>query len=105
MAVRRINSNNINNTNVYLQIGEVDVSLQSLSSNTKDAVWHVVQDGNNVSVKFLTYNIVNTGGRLTYPTARYGYCKNCKIGGKVELNFYNLVTLHDGENIKVYGKR
>ena len=105
LAVRRINSNNINNTNVYLQIGNVDVSLQSLSSNTKDAVWHIVQDGNNVSVKFLTYNIVNTGVRLTYPTLRYEYCINCKIGGKVELNFYTLKTLHDGENIKVYGKR
>ena len=105
LAVRRTNSNNINNTNVYLQIGEVNVSLQILSSNTKDAVWHIVQDGNNVSVKFLTYNIVNTGGRLIYPTARYEYCINCKIGGKVILNFYNLSTLHDGENIKAYGKR
>ena len=105
LAVRRINSNNINNTNVYLQIGGVDVSLQSLSSNTKDAVWHIVQDGNNVSVKFLTYNLVNTGGRLTYPTLRHEYCINCKIGGKVILNFYSLTTLHDGENIKVYGKR
>lgn len=105
LAVRRINSNNINSTNVYLEIGGVNVSLQSLSSNTKDAVWHIVQDGNNVSVKFLTYNFVNTGGILTYPTSRYGYCKNCKIGGKVELNFYSLTTLHDGENIKVYGKR
>lgn len=105
LAVRRINSNDINNTNVYLQIGEVNVSLQTLSSNTKDAVWHIVQDGNNVSVKFLTYNFVNTGGSLAYPTSRYGYCINCKIGGKVELNFYTLTTLHDGENIKVYGKR
>ena len=105
LAVRRINSNNINNTNVYLKIGEVNVSLQGLSSNTKDAVWHIVQDGNNVSVKFLTYNFVNTGGVLTYPTARYEYCINCKIGGKVELYFYTLTTLHDGENIKVYGKR
>ena len=105
LAVRRINSNNINNTNVYLEIGEVDVSLQGLSSNTKDAVWHIVQDGNNVSVKFLTYNLVNTGGRLTYPTLRHEYCINCKIGGKVILNFYSLATLHDGENIKVYGKR
>ena len=105
LAVRRINSNNINNTNVYLQIGGVDVSLQSLSSNTKDAVWHIVQDGNNVSVKFLTYNLVNTGARFTYPTARYEYRINCKIGGNVILNFYTLTTLHDGENIKVYGKR
>lgn len=105
LAVRRINSNDINNTNVYLQIGEVYVSLQTLSSNTKDSVWHVVQDGNNLSVKFLTYNFVNTGGRLTYPTVRYEYCINCKIGGKVILNFYSLATLHDGENIKVYGKR
>ena len=105
LAVRRINSNNINNTNVYLQIGEVNVSLQILSSNTKDAVWHIVQDGNNVSVKFLTYNFVNTGDSFTYSTSRYGYLINCKIGGKVELNFYNLTTLHDGENIKVYGKR
>ena len=105
LAVRRINSNNINNTNVYLQIGEVNVSLQILSSNTKDAVWHIVQDGNNVSVKFLTYNFVNTGDSFTYSTSRYGYRINCKIGGKVELNFYNLTTLHDGENIKVYGKR
>lgn len=105
LAVRRINSNNINNTNVYLQIGELNVSLQGLSSNTKDAVWHIVQDGNNVSVKFLTYNFVNTGGRFTYPTSRYEYRINCKIGGKVELNFYTLTTLHDGENIKVYGKR
>lgn len=105
LAVRRTNSNNINNTNVYLQIGEVDVSLQTLSSNTKDAVWHIVQDGNNVSVKFLTYNIVNTGDRLTYPTSRYDYRINCKIGGKAILNFYSLTTLHDGENIKVYGKR
>ena len=105
LAVRRINSNNINNTNVYLKIGEVNVSLQTLSSNTKDAVWHIVQDGNNVSVKFLTYNIVNTDGSFTYPTSRYGYRINCKIGGKVELYFYTLTTLHDGENIKVYGKR
>ena len=105
LAVRRTNSNNINNTNVYLQIGEVYVSLQNLSSNTKDAVWHIVQDGNNVSVKFLTYNFVNTDGSFTYPTSRYGYRINCKIGGKVELNFYTLTTLHDGENIKVYGKR
>ena len=105
LAVRRTNSNNINNTNVYLQIGEVNVSLQTLSSNTKDAVWHIVQDGNNVSVKFLTYNIVNTGARFTYPTSRYEYRINCKIGGKVILNFYSLTTLHDGENIKVYGKR
>lgn len=105
LAVRRTNSNNINNTNVYLQIGEVDVSLQTLSSNTKDAVWHIVQDGNNVSVKFLTYNIVNTGDRLTYPTSRYDYRINCKIRGKAILNFYSLTTLHDGENIKVYGKR
>lgn len=105
LAVRRINSNNIDSTNVYLKIGVVDVSLQSLSSNTKDAVWHIVQDGNNLSVKFLTYNFVNTGGRLTYPTSRHEYCINCKIGGKVILNFYSLTTLHDGENIKVYGKR
>ena len=105
LAVRRINSNNINNTNVYLKIGEVNVSLQALSSKTKDAVWHIVQDGNNVSVKFLTYNFVNTGAIFAYPTSMYGYCINCKIGGKVELNFYNLTTLHDGENIKVYGKR
>lgn len=105
LAVRRTNSKNINNTNVYLKIGEVNVSLQFLSSNTKDAVWHIVQDGNNVSVKFLTHNFVNTGAIFTYPTPRYGYCINCKIGGKVELNFYNLTTLHDGENIKVYGKR
>lgn len=105
LAVRRTNSNDINNTNVYLQIGEVNVSLQILSSNTKDAVWHIMQDGNNVSVKFLTYNFVNTGAIFTYPTARYGYCINCKIGGKVILNFYSLATLHDGENIKVYGKR
>lgn len=105
LAVRRINSNNINNTNVYLKIGEVNVSLQTLSSYTKDAVWHIVQDGNNVSVKFLTYNLVNTGDSFTYPTSRYGYRINCKIGGKVELYFYTLTTLHDGENIKVYGKR
>ena len=105
MAVRRINSNNINNTNVYLQIGEVNVSLQGLSSNTKDAVWHIVQDGNNVSVKFLTYNFVNTGDSFTYTTSRYEYRINCKIGGKVKLYFYTLTTLHDGENIKVYGKR
>lgn len=105
LAVRRINSNNINNTNVYLQIGKVDVSLQTLSSNTKDAVWHVVQDGNNLSVKFLYYNFVNTGRRLHYALSTNEYCINYKIGGKVELNFYNLTTLHDGENIKVYGKR
>lgn len=105
LAVRRINSNNINNTNVYLEIGGVNASLQILSSQTKDAVWHIVQDGNNVSVKFLTYNIVNTGARFTYPTSRYEYHINCNIGGKVILNFYSLATLHDGENIKVYGKR
>ena len=105
LAVRRINSNNINNTNVYLQIGEVDVSLQTLPSNTKDAVWHIVQDGNNVSVKFLTYNFVNTGDSFIYTTSRYDYRINCKIGGNVKLYFYTLKTLHDGENIKVYGKR
>ena len=105
LAVRRINSNNIDRTNVYLQIGEADVSLQSLSSKTKDAVWHIMQDGNNLSVKFLTYDFVNTGGRLKYITSIHEYCINCKIGGKIELHFYNLATLHDGENIKVYGKR
>ena len=105
LAVRRINSNNINNTNVYLKIGEVYVSLQALSSKTKDAVWHIVQDGNNVSVKFLYYDFINTGSRLNYPSSTNEYYINCKIGGKVELNFYTLTTLHDGENIKVYGKR
>lgn len=105
LAVRRTNNNTLSNTNVYLDVNGHSVSLQGLSSQKKDVVWHVVQDGNNVSVKFLYYNFVNTGGRLTYSTARYEYCINCKIGGKVELNFYNLTTLHDGENIKVYGKR
>ena len=105
LAVRRTNNNTLSNTNVYLDVNGHSISLQGLSSQKKDAVWHVVQDGNNVSVKFLTYNFVNTGGRLTYTTARYEYCINCKIGGKVELNFYSLTTLHDGENIKVYGKR
>ena len=105
LAVRRTNNNTLSNTNVYLDVNGHSISLQSLSSQTKDAVWHIVQDGNNLSVKFLYYDFVNTGGRLTYPTLRHEYCINCKIGGKVELNFYNLVTLHNGENIKVYGKR
>lgn len=105
LAVRRMNSNNLTNTNVYLYIGGVSVSLQGLSSHTKDAVWHIVQDGNNVSVKFLYYNFVNTGRHLTYPSQKNEYYTNIKIGGKVELFFYNLTTLHDGENIKVYGKR
>ena len=105
MAVRRTNNNTLSNTNVYLDVNGHSISLQSLSSQTKDAVWHIVQDGNNLSVKFLYYDFVNTGGRLTYPTLRHEYCINCKIGGKVILNFYNLATLHDGENIKVYGKR
>ena len=105
LAVRRTNNNTLSDTNVYLDVNGNGISLQRLSSKTKDAVWHIVQDGNNVSVKFLTYNLVNTGGRLTYPTLRHEYCINCKIGGKVILNFYSLTTLHDGENIKVYGKR
>ena len=105
LAVRRTNNNTLSNTNVYLYVNGNIISLQGLSSQTKDVVWHIVQDGNNVSVKFLYYDFVNTGGRLTYQTLRHEYCINCKIGGKVELNFYNLATLHDGENIKVYGKR
>lgn len=105
LAVRRINSNNIDSNNVYLQIGGVSVSLQSLSSKNKDAVWHIVQDGNNVSVKFLFYNFFNTGSRSQYILYGYEYTTNIKIGGKVELHFYNLTTLHDGENIKVYGKK
>lgn len=105
LAVRRTNNNTLSNTNVYLDVNGHSVSLQSLSSKTKDTVWHIVQDGNNVSVKFLTYDFVNTGARFTYPTSRYEYLINCKIGGKVILNFYSLTTLHDGENIKVYGKR
>ena len=105
LAVRRINSNNLTNTNVYLNIGGVSVSLQSLSSYTKDVVWHIVQDGNNLSVKFLYYNFMNTGRLLTYPSERNGYYTNIKIRGKVELEFYTLTSLHSGENIKVYGKR
>ena len=105
LAVRRINSNNIDSNNVYLQIGGVSVSLKSLLSNYKDSVWHVVQDGNNVLVKFLFYSFVNTGSRSQYTLYGYEYTTNIKIGGKVELHFYNLTTLHDGENIKVYGKR
>lgn len=105
LAVRRMNSNNSINTNVYLNIGGISVSLQNLSPATKDAVWHIVQDGNNLSVDFYYYNFVNTGSRLTFPTAKNGYRLNKKIGGKVELEFYTLTSLHSGENIKVYGKR
>lgn len=105
LAVRRTNNNTISNTNVYLGMNGNDISLEGLSNFTKDAVWHIVQDGNNVSVKFLYYNFVNTGRRLTYPSQKNEYYTNIKIGGKVELFFYNLTTLHDGENIKVYGKR
>lgn len=105
LAVRRTNNNELSNTNVYLNVNGYSISLQTLSFKTKDAVWHIVQDGNNVSVKFLYYNFVNTGRRLNYTSSTNEYYINCKIGGKVELNFYNLTTLHDGENIKVYGKR
>lgn len=105
LAVRRMNSNNSINTNVYLNIGGISVSLQKLSPATKDAVWHIVQDGNNLSVKFLYYNFINTGSRLAFPTAKNEYRLNSKIGGKVELEFYTLTSLHSGENIKVYGKR
>lgn len=105
LAVRRTNNNTISNTNVYLGMNGNDISIEGLSNYTKDAVWHIVQDGNNVSVKFLYYNFVNTGRRLTYPSQKNEYYTNIKIGGKVELFFYNLTTLHDGENIKVYGKR
>ena len=105
LAVRRTNNNTLSNTNVYLDVNGYSISLQGLSSQKKDAVWHVVQDGNNLSVKFLSYNFVNTGHRFYYPSSTNEYYINCKIGGKVELNFYNLKTLHDGENIKVYGKR
>lgn len=105
LAVRRMNSNNSINTNVYLNIGGISVSLQNLSPATKDAVWHIVQDGNNLSVDFYYYNFVNTGSRLTFPTAKNEYRLNKKIGGKVELEFYTLTSLHSGENIKVYGKR
>ena len=105
LAVRRTNNNTLSNTNVYLDVNGHSISLQGLSSQKKDAVWHVVQDGNNLSVKFLYYNFVNTGRRLYYASSTNEYYINCKIGGKVELNFYNLTTLHDGENIKVYGKR
>lgn len=105
LAVRRINSDNSIKTNVYLNIGGVSVSLQSLSPQTKDAVWHIVQDGNNLSVEFLYCDFVNTGSRLKFPTAKNEYRLNNKIGGKVELEFYTLTSLHSGENIKVYGKR
>lgn len=105
LAVRRTNNNTLSNTNVYLDVNGYSISLQGLSSQKKDAVWHVVQDGNNLSVKFLSYNFVNTGRRFYYASSTNEYYINCKIGGKVELNFYNLTTLHDGENIKVYGKR
>lgn len=105
LAVRRTNNNTLSNNNVYLDVNGHSISLQGLSSQKKDAVWHVVQDGNNLSVKFLYYNFVNTGRRLYYASSTNEYYINCKIGGKVELNFYNLTTLHDGENIKVYGKR
>lgn len=105
LAVRRTNNNTLSNNNVYLDVNGHSISLQGLSSQKKDAVWHVVQDGNNLSVKFLYYNFVNTGSRLYYPSSTYEYYINCKIGGKIELDFYNLTTLHDGENIKVYGKR
>ena len=105
LAVRRMNSNNLTNTNVYLNIGGVSVSLQGLSSYTKDVVWHIVQDGNNLSVEFLYYNFANTGSRLNFPATKHEYRLNSKIGGKVELEFYTLKSLHSGENIKVYGKR
>lgn len=105
LAVRRTNNNTLSNTNVYLDVNGHSVSLQGLSSQKKDVVWHVVQDGNNLSVKFLSYNFVNTGRRFYYASSTNEYYINCKIGGKVELDFYNLKTLHDGENIKVYGKR
>lgn len=105
LAVRRTNNNTLSSTNVYLDVNGHSISLQRLSSQTKDVVWHVVQDGNNLSVKFLYYGFVNTDHRLYYPSSTNEYYINCKIGGKVELNFYNLTTLHDGENIKVYGKR
>ena len=104
LAVRRINNNNIS-TNVYLDINGVSVSLQPLSSATKDVVWHIVQDGNNLSVGFLYYNFANTGSRLSFPATKHEYHLNSKIGGKVELFFYNLTSLHEGEKIKVYGKR
>lgn len=105
LAVRRTNNNTLSNTNVYLDVNGHSVSLQGLSSQKKDVVWHVVQDGNNLSVKFLSYNFVNTGRRFYFASSTNEYYINCKIGGKVELYFYNLTTLHDGENIKVYGKR
>lgn len=105
LAVRRTNNNTLSNTNVYLDVNGHSVSLQGLSSQKKDVVWHVVQDGNNLSVKFLSYNFVNTGRRFYYASSTNEYYINCKIGGKVELDFYTLKTLHDGENIKVYGKR
>jgi hypothetical protein len=105
LAVRRTNNNTLSNNNVYLDINGHSVSLQGLSSATKDAVWHIVQDGKNISVEFLYFNFVNTGSRLSFPATKHEYCLNCKIGGKVELFFYKLTTLHDGENIKVYGKR
>lgn len=105
LAVRRTNNNTLSNTNVYLDVNGHSVSLQGLSSQKKDVVWHVVQDGNNLSVKFLSYNFVNTGRRFYYASSTNEYYINCKIGGKVELDFYILKTLHDGENIKVYGKR
>ena len=105
LAVRRINTASTQNNNVYLYVNGKSVSLISLQQNYKDAVWHIVQDGNNVSVKFLFYNFVNTGSRSQYTLYGYEYTTNIKIGGKVELHFYNLTTLHDGENIKVYGKR
>ena len=105
LAVRRTNKNTLSAINVYLNINGNNVSLKTLAKYSKDAVWHIVQDGNNLSIKFLYVEIVNTGSRLTYPSVKYEYNLNYKIGGKVKLFFYNLKTLHDGENIKVYGKR
>lgn len=106
LAVRRTNSDTLfKTTNVYLYINGTTVSRITLTSKTKDTVWYIVSDGNNLSVKFLFCEFVNDGHRLTYPTVKNEYCTNIKIGGKVKLHFYNLTTLHDGENIKVYGKR
>lgn len=105
LAIRRTNNNTLDTNNVYLDINGNYISLQGLSKATKDAVWHIVQDGNNLSVDFYYYNFVNTSSRLKYPSGSHEYNLNRKIGGKVELFFYNLTSLHEGENIKVYGKR
>ena len=105
LCVRRCNNNDLTPKNVYLNIAGGSVSLKALSNQTKDAVWHIVQDGNNLIVHFLFDNFVNTGRRLRFHSTYCEYALNKKIGGKVELFFYELTSLHSGENIKIYGKR